>query len=157
MTDRFRRFFLLWGMLIAVFVLRGILPFLILWIANPDLSFMQLLTLAFSGDTRAIEDSLAHSKHYLLLGGGMYLFLVFLSWIFMEEKKYVFPVEPFIHRHSVWFYAVTSVLFTVVVYVSLSFDPFLAFAASVGTTAFFITDASRKTPRPRRRSSSTLR
>ncbi|MCA9811065.1 MAG: DUF475 domain-containing protein, partial [Candidatus Dadabacteria bacterium] len=52
MTDRFRRFFLLWGMLIAVFLLRGVLPFLILWIANPDITFSQLLSLAFSGDTR---------------------------------------------------------------------------------------------------------
>ncbi len=144
MTDRFRRFFLLWGMLIAVFLLRGVLPFLILWIANPDITFSQLLSLAFSGDTRAIEESLAESKHYLLMGGGMYLFLVFLAWIFMEEKKYVFPVEPFIHRHSVWFYAVTSLLFTVVIYVSLRFDPFLAFAASLGTTAFFITDGFKK-------------
>ena len=144
LPERFRKFFLLWGMLIAVFVLRGILPFLIIWIANPGLSFTDMFTLVFSGNSKEIESSFHHSKAYLLLGGGMYLFLVFLSWLFLEEKKYTFLVEHFIHRHSVWFYAITSVFFTVIVYISLRFDPFLAFAASIGTTAFFITDGFKK-------------
>ena len=144
MGERFRRFFLIWGMLIAVFLLRGVLPFLIVWMANPQLSFIELFQFTFSGDSKQIEESLAESKGYLLLGGGMYLFLVFLSWLFLEEKKYTFLVEHFIHRHSVWFYAITSIFFTVIVYISLQFDPFLAFAASIGTTAFFITDGFKK-------------
>ncbi len=144
MADRFRRFFLIWGMLIAVFLLRGVLPFLIVWMANPQLSFVELFQFTFSADSKQIESSLAESKGYLLLGGGMYLFLVFLSWLFLEEKKYTFLVEHFIHRHSVWFYAITSIFFTVIVYISLKFDPFLAFAASIGTTAFFISDGFKK-------------
>src|SRR3990167_806410 len=144
LPERFRKFFLLWGMLIAVFVLRGILPFLIVWIANPGLSFTELFSLVFSGNSEDIENSFKHSKAYLLLGGGMYLFLVFLAWLFLEEKKYTFLVEHFIHRHSVWFYAITYIFFTVIVYISLKFDPFLAFAASIGTTAFFITDGFKK-------------
>ena len=100
--------------------------------------------LVFSGNSKEIESSFQHSKAYLLLGGGMYLFLVFLAWLFLEEKKYTFLVEHFIHRHSVWFYAITSIFFTVIVYISLKFDPFLAFAASIGTTAFFITDGFKK-------------
>jgi hypothetical protein len=144
LSERFRRFFLLWGMLIAVFVLRGMLPFVIVWIANPHLSFSQLFMFTFTGSSKEIESSFQHSKAYLLMGGGMYLFLVFLSWLFLEEKKYSFLVEHFIHRHSVWFYAVTSVFFTVIVYISLRFDSFLAFAASIGTTVFFITDGFKK-------------
>jgi len=144
MTERFRRFFLVWGMLIAVFLLRGVLPFVIVWIANPGLSFSDMISLVFSGDSHAMEKSFEHSKAYLLLGGGMYLVLVFLSWLFLEEKKYTFLVEHFIHRHSVWFYAITSIFFTVIVYISIRFDPFLAFAASIGTTAFFITDGFKK-------------
>ncbi|MEW6144338.1 MAG: DUF475 domain-containing protein [Thermodesulfobacteriota bacterium] len=144
MTDRFRRFFLIWGMLIAVFLLRGVLPFLIVWIANPNLSFIELFEFTFSGDSKQIESSLAESKAYLLVGGGMYLVLVFLAWLFLEEKKYTFLVEHFIRRHSVWFYAITSIFFTAIVYISLQFDPFLAFAASIGTTAFFITDGFKK-------------
>ena len=144
MTERFRRFFLIWGMLIAVFLLRGVLPFVIVWIANPNLSFSEMVSLVFSGDSSEMAKSFQHSKAYLLLGGGMYLVLVFLSWLFLEEKKYTFLVEHFIHRHSVWFYAITSIFFTLIVYISIQFDAFLAFAASIGTTAFFITDGFKK-------------
>ena len=38
MSEKFRKIFLVWGLFIAVFVVRGILPFLIIWIANPGLS-----------------------------------------------------------------------------------------------------------------------
>ena len=37
--EKFRKFFLLWGLLLAVFLIRGILPFLIIWMTNTDLSF----------------------------------------------------------------------------------------------------------------------
>ncbi len=67
----------------------------------------------------------------------MYLFLVFLSWLFIEDKKYAFFLEKFIHRQSVWFYAFSSVVFTVVIYFALKINPLLALAASIGTTAFF--------------------
>ena len=144
MAERFRRFFLLWGMLIAVFLLRGVLPFLIVWIANPGLSFSDMVSLVFSGDGSEMAKSFLHSKAYLLIGGGMYLVLVFLSWLFLEEKKYSFLVEHFIHRHSIWFYAITSIFFTVIIYIAIRYDPWLAFAASIGTTAFFITDGFKK-------------
>ena len=73
----------------------------------------------------------------------MYLFFVFLSWLFLEEKKYAFFVEHFIHKQSVWFYAVASILITIVIYASVKTDPILALAASIGATAFFLTDGFR--------------
>lgn len=143
LPKRFQRIFLIWGMLIAVFLLRGILPFLIVWIANPSLSIGELFSFIFSGD-ESIQESVERSKPFLLLGGGMYLALVFLAWLFLEEKKYSFLVEHFIHRQSAWFYAITSVFFTSVVYIAIKVDPFLALAASIGSTAFFITDGFKK-------------
>ena len=32
--EKYRKFFLFWGLLLAVFVMRGVLPFVIVWIAN---------------------------------------------------------------------------------------------------------------------------
>ena len=116
--ERFRKIFLVWGLLLAVFVIRGVLPFLIVWMTNTDLSFYEIITFAFSGNEK-IEKSVHQSAPLLLLGGGMYLFLVFLSWLFLEEKKYAFLAERFIHRQYVWFYAISSVLFTAVIYISL--------------------------------------
>src|SRR3989344_8456507 len=141
--ERFRRIFLVWGLLLAVFLIRGVLPFLIIWLAAPGLSFGEIWNLAlYSGND--IEHYLEKSKPLLLLGGGVYLFLVFLGWLFMEEKKYAFLVEHFLHRQSIWFYALASIFFTFVIYISLQINPILALSASIGSTAFFITDGFKK-------------
>jgi len=143
LPERFRRIFLVWGLFFAVFVVRGLLPFLIVWFTNSSLSAGEVISFVFSGNeevARAVETS----KPLLLLGGGMYLFLVFLSWLFLEEKKYAFLVESFIHRQSVWFYAFSSVIFLLVTYIALKINPILALAAAIGSTAFFITDGFKK-------------
>jgi len=143
LPEKYRKIFLFWGIIFAVFAVRGILPFLIIWLANPALSFQQIFTIAFFQSGR-IEEYLHQSKPLLLLGGGIYLVLVFLGWLFLEEKKYAFLVENFIHRQSVWFYASSSILFTAIVYFSLKVNPLLALSATIGFTAFFITDGFKK-------------
>ncbi|MFA5023631.1 MAG: DUF475 domain-containing protein [Patescibacteria group bacterium] len=143
MTPKYRKIFLFWGLLFAVFVVRGVLPFIIVWIANPDLGVWQIVTATFSG-SQEITEYLEKSKPLLLLGGGIYLFFVFLSWLFLEEKKYSFFVEGFIHRQSAWFYAFASIITTSVVYFSLKDNPILALAATIGVSAFFITDGFKK-------------
>ncbi len=143
MAPKYQKIFLFWGLLFAVFVVRGILPFLIVWIANPDLGVWQVVTATFSG-SEEIKGYLNQSKPLLLLGGGIYLFFVFLSWLFLEEKKYSFFVEGFIHRQGAWFYAFASIITTAVVYFSLQENPILALAATIGVSAFFITDGFKK-------------
>ncbi|MFA6588651.1 MAG: DUF475 domain-containing protein [Patescibacteria group bacterium] len=142
-SEKYRKIFLTWGLIFAVFIVRGILPFVIVWLANPDLSVVQVFTAAFSSN-KDIETYLNQSKPFLLLGGGMYLILVFLGWLFLEEKKYAFLVEHFIHKQSMWFYAVTSIFFTLIIYFSVKTDSMLALAASIGTTLFFVTDGFKK-------------
>ena len=134
--EKYRKFFLFWGLLLAVFVMRGVLPFVIVWLANGGVPFGELVDLVFS-DPHLMEQSLEHSKPLLLLGGGVYLFFVFLAWLFLEEKKYAFFVEHFIHKQSVWFYAISSIFITAIIYVSVKVDPLLALAASIGASAFF--------------------
>lgn len=143
MSKKYQRIFLIWGLLFAVFVVRGILPFIIVWVANPDLSIVQVITGTFSGNL-AIREYLDQSKPLLLLGGGIYLFFVFLSWLFLEEKKYAFMAEGFIHRQGAWFYAIASIVTTGVVYASLQYNPMLALAATIGVSAFFITDGFKR-------------
>ena len=143
LPEKYRRIFLVWGLFFAVIVVRGVLPFLIVLMANPNLSIWQTISFTFSNNS-ALNDYVDKSKPLLLLGGGVYLMLVFLSWLFMEEKKYAFLVESFLHRQSVWFYALASISLTVIVYLSLTVNPFMALAASIGSMAFFITDGFKK-------------
>jgi hypothetical protein len=72
--------------LFAVFVVRGILPFIIVKIANPSLEFIQVFTAAFSSNKEIIE-YVEKSKSILLLASGVYLFFsIFRLAIFRREK-----------------------------------------------------------------------
>ena len=57
----------------------------------------------------------------------------------MEPKKYGLIGERFFHAQGVWFYAVVSLILSVVVWSALKINPLMAFGAVVGSTAFFIT------------------
>lgn len=142
MSERARRWFLLWGILIAVFLVRGILPTLIVWIAAPSLGFWGAFSASFSGDAHVLE-LVEKAKPILLIGGGMYLVLLFLHWLFEEGKEYAFFLERFVHRQAVWFYTFASVLLVVIAWFAIS-NPFLIFAALVGSTAFFLTSGFKK-------------
>ena len=143
LPEKYKKFFLVWGLFIAVFLVRGVLPFLIVWLANPAFSFVQVVGFVFH-PTPEIEKYVEKSQSLLLLAGGVYLFLVFLAWLFLEEKKYAFLVEEFVHKQSVWFYAFASLFFTAVVWFSIKLNPILALSAAIGSTAFFITDGFKK-------------
>jgi hypothetical protein len=143
LPEKYRKIFLFWGLLFAVFLVRGFLPFVIVKIANPSLNAFQIFSAAFSSN-KEIINYVERSKPLLLLAGGVYLFLVFLSWLFLEEKKYAFLVEHFIHRRGFWFYAVSSLFLTVLIYFAIRANPMLALSSSIGATAFFITDGFKK-------------
>src|SRR3989338_1921528 len=142
-SEKYRKIFLFWGIIFAVFVIRGVLPFVIIWIANPQLPLFEIIRIAFTPGQN-MSEYLEESTPLLLLGGGMYLFLVFLGWLFLEEKKYAFLVENFLHRQAIWFYALSSLVVTASIYTAIKINPILALAASIGATAFFITDGFKK-------------
>ena len=79
MGKKARKWFLFWGLLIAVFLVRGILPTIILWIGNPSLGFIGAVTASFSSDPRIIE-TVEKSAPILLIGGGTFLVFVFFHW-----------------------------------------------------------------------------
>ena len=137
MQKKPRQWFLTWGILIAVFGMRGVLPWLIVWVAAPSLGPVGAITAAFSGDPR-VHEALDASAPVLLMGGGVFLVLIFLNWLFMEPKSYGLKGERFFHRQSVWFYAVASVFLSTIVGLSMRRDTLSAFGAVVGSTAFFI-------------------
>jgi hypothetical protein len=67
------------------------------------------------------------------------LVFLFFHWLFLEPKNYGLKGEKFFHTQGVWFYAVVSVLLTTIVWLALKINPYMAFAAVIGSTAFFIT------------------
>lgn len=137
MSKRARRWFMLWGFLFAVFVVRGLLPFSIVFLANPALGPIGVLTAAFSNDPHVME-AIEKTSPLLLLGGGVFLIFLFFSWLFLEPKNFGLRAEKFFHAQGAWFFAVVSVLLTIIVWFALQKDPMLGFAAVLGSSAFFI-------------------
>ncbi|MFA5034508.1 MAG: DUF475 domain-containing protein [Candidatus Margulisiibacteriota bacterium] len=139
MSQRARRWFLFWGILFAVFIVRGFLPWLIVWAVNPALGPWGALTATFSSDP-AIKESIEQSAPILLAGGGIFLIFLFLHWLFLEDKHFGLPrTEKFFLSQGVWFYAIVSIVLTAVVWFSLGINNLMALGAVVGSTAFFIT------------------
>lgn len=143
MKEKYRRWFLFWGLLFAVFVLRGLLPLLIVWATNPQLGLWGSVTATFSSDP-AVKESIEHSAPILLMGGGVFLIFLFFHWLFMEDKSFGLPGEQFFRKQSVWFYAVVSILLCVLVWFGMKIDPLIAFGAVVGSTTFFIIHGFRQ-------------
>lgn len=138
MSQKARKWFLVWGLFFAVFVVRGLLPFAIVWAANPSLGPVQALLATFSSDP-SVHAAIEQSSPILLLGGGTFLVFLFFHWLFLESKHFGLVGEKFFYTQGVWFYAVVSVLLTGIVYLSLRVNPMMALGAVVGSTAFFIT------------------
>lgn len=138
MSKKARRWFLLWGILFAVFVVRGLLPFLIVYMLNPSLGFTGVIEATIRGDEVVIA-AIEASAPPLLVGGGTFLIFLFFHWLFMEPKNYGMWGERYIHRRAVWFYAIVSILLSLIVWFSIKVNPAMAFGAAMGSTAFFIT------------------
>lgn len=144
MSYKARRWFLLWGMLFAVFIVRGILPLLIVFATVPELGIWGALTATFSSDPR-VHEAIDSSAPILLGGGGLYLVFLFLHWLFVEPKAYAFFWETHIHkRYFFWFYASASLILLGVVWATIGYNPLIALGAVIGSTAFFITSGFKE-------------
>jgi hypothetical protein len=105
----------------------------------PNTGPFEALRATFSNTPEA-HTAIESATPLLLMGGGIFLVLLFIHWLFMEEKHYGLPGERFFHRQGVWFYAFASGILAVVVWYALHLEnPIIAFGAVIGSTVFFIT------------------
>jgi hypothetical protein len=143
MQVKFRRWFLVWGLLFAVFVIRGVLPWLIVWLTTPALGPVGAFTATFSSDPRVVA-AINQSAPVLLMGGGTFLLFLFFHWLFLEDKYFGIRGERYIASKSVWFFAVIAVLLAALVWLAIGINPMMGFGAVIGSTAFFIVHGFRQ-------------
>lgn len=136
MSQKARRWFLFYGILFAVFVVRGVLPLAIIWVLNPHFTVWEVFK---SMNDPAVAQSIEGTAPILFMGGGVFLVLLFLHWFFLEDKNYGLHIERKAEAIGIWFYAIASIMLAVVVWYSMKMDAMLAFSAVIGSTAFFIT------------------
>jgi uncharacterized protein len=138
MSKKARRWFLIWGIFIAVFLVRGLMPLTIVYFLNPSMGITGALTAAFNQDP-AMLHAIEMASPPLLMAGGLFLFLLFLHWLFMEPKQFGLKGEAYIQKKGLWFFAIASIILAVIVWFSVNSNPIMAFGATVGSTLFFIT------------------
>jgi hypothetical protein len=143
MSNRARRWFLTFGMLISVFLVRAGLPFLIVFSLRPELGVSGMLVAMFTEDP-SISQAIESSAPPLLAAGGIFLAFLFLHWLFLEPKVYGLRGEEYLEKKGVWFYALVSLMLTLIVWYSMQVKPPIAFGATVGSSLFFITHGFRQ-------------
>lgn len=79
-----RRRFLIWGMLIAVFGVRFVFPILIVYFSTP-MGFIDSFHLAITNPDQ-YEKIIESSHHIIMSFGGMFLLMLFFKFIFDENK-----------------------------------------------------------------------
>ena len=114
------------------------LPWLIVWMALPGLGPIGAFLAAFSSDP-AIMEAVEATAPILLMGGGVFLVLLFLHWLFIEPKHFGLAGERFFSRQGAWFFACASVFLAATVWFALRRGSLVAFSAVIGSTVFFIT------------------
>ncbi|MBI5078355.1 MAG: DUF475 domain-containing protein [Candidatus Yonathbacteria bacterium] len=142
-SRRARRFFLTWGILFAVFGVRGFLPSVVVFLADPSIGIFGALQAIWQTNSGVTAAVLAVTP-MIMISGGMFLILLWAHWLFMEDKKFGLPHEWYVQRYgAVWFYSVAAVLLAGVIYGinnRIFENPMhLALAAAVGFSVFFIT------------------
>ncbi len=143
MDKKYRRWFAIWGLLLAVFVVRGLLPWAIIWGTTPTLGPIGALTATFSSNPLVIE-AIDKSVPALLAFGGTFLLFLFFDWLYLEPKRFGLKIEKMFLSHGVWFYAIASILLVILVRLFLQINGTLAFSAVLGSAAFFITNGFRR-------------
>ncbi|MBI4457632.1 DUF475 domain-containing protein [Candidatus Uhrbacteria bacterium] len=144
MSLRARKWFLLWGIFTAVFLVRGVLPLLIVWLVTPGISLWQAVAATFGGDELAGR-AMEQNAYILLIGGGMFLLLLYFHWLFLEKKDPYFVPDKLVKPHyGIWFFALAALLLVGVLWMMRD-RPLAMLAAAIGNAVFFILYGFRQT------------
>ncbi|MDO8474308.1 MAG: DUF475 domain-containing protein [bacterium] len=137
MSVKARRWFLLWGILTAVVLVRGLLPLLIVWLSTPGITLLRAIQATFGNDPVA-KTAMDASAYILLVAGGMFLLLLYLHWLFLEKKEPFFVPDKLVKpHHGIWFFALAALLLVTVLWFARE-EPLAMLGAAIGNAVFFI-------------------
>lgn len=145
MGKRSRAWFLGWGMLTSVVMVRGILPWLLIWVTTPSLGLSGSFHATYTFNVDA-SSALQHTAPLLLAAASAFLATLFLHWLFIEKKDSAFPHEHFLYRNRPWFLLVVLViLVSFWLYGASHNNLLLAVYATAGMALFGVTYLIKRT------------
>jgi uncharacterized protein len=136
MSILWRKRFLFIGILTSVFIVRFILPLIIVWISVPNISVPDLFS-AFAGGNDIAAKAVEAQTPIILAFGGVFLLFLYLHWLFLEKKDPLF-IERFLKaKHGVWFFGFAAVILVLIMYLARA-SSLMMLAAAIGSATFFI-------------------
>jgi uncharacterized protein len=150
MSALWRKRFLLIGIFTSVFLVRFILPLIIVWISVPTISASDLF-LAFLGQSDIAHQAIEAQTPVILMFGGVFLLYLYVHWLFLEKKDPLY-IERFLkQKHGVWFFAFAAILLVIIMYLARA-NPLMMLAAAIGSATFFILYGIKETAEESERS-----
>jgi uncharacterized protein len=150
MSMLWRKRFLFIGIITSVFLVRFLLPLVIVWISVPTISAPDLF-LAFLGQSEVAAHAIELQKPLILMFGGVFLLYLYFHWLFLEKKEPLY-IERFLkEKHGVWFFAFAAILLVVIMYLARG-NPMVMLAAAIGSATFFILYGLKETAEANERS-----
>jgi uncharacterized protein len=143
MSMLWRKRFLLIGIVTSVFLVRFILPLIIVWVSVPTISASDMF-LAFTGQSQIAATAIENQKPLILMFGGVFLLYLYFHWLIVENKEPLFIAPVLKEKIGVWFFAFTGIMLLVVMYFA-RFNSMLMLAACVGSVTFFILHGLKQT------------
>lgn len=137
MSPRYRRYFLLFGVLFAVIIIRGILPWLIVYSLQPEIGLWGALSASLTGD-KHVEKSIILASPRLFLTGGIFLLFLFLHWLLIETKNQAFYIERVFASLASWYLPIMSVILIVLFSLAFIHNRTLGFAVLVGFLGYVL-------------------
>ena len=144
MGEKWRKRFLFVGILTSVFLVRFILPIILVWMIAPGISLADIARM-YGGDSSLATEAIEAGKPLILSFAGIFLLLLYFHWLFMEKKMHLFYHEKLLkEHHKVWFFAVAAIILVVLMYFARS-NPNMMLFTAVGSASFFIVYGFKET------------
>lgn len=142
MKPESRRWFMSWGILFAIFFVRGFFPWILLWFALPGVGFLGILGagLDFGGNTL---EAIGFSAAGLVALGSAFLISVFLRWFFVESERKLGILEKG-NAKKISRYALLGIFVLTISYFSFATNPGIALGALAGALLFIAVVRIRK-------------
>jgi hypothetical protein len=136
MTMLWRKRFLVIGIITSVFLVRFLLPLIIVWISVPTISISEMF-LAFAGQSNIAAQAIEVQKPIILMFGGVFLIYLYFHWLFLEKKEPLY-IERFLkEKQGAWFFAIAAFLLVAVMYLA-KYNTLMMLAAAIGSATFFL-------------------
>lgn len=137
MSTKWRKIFLFWGIITAVFIVRGLLPLMVVWLSVPEIGFLGAFQSIIKSPPE-IAQLINERKGIILIGAGIFLLLLYLHWLFLEKKDPYFVPDKLIKpQHGVWFFAFAAIILVALLYFARN-SYLLMLTAAIGNALFFI-------------------